>query len=88
MPGVKADLEECLTQLQQTGQISEFPLARDDISDQFKIPQKLYGREAEIETLLSAFKRIAEPEFQEKQAEKEQSEANRNDARWRLFRHW
>lgn len=67
--GLKADLEECLTQLQQTGQISEFPLARHDISDQFKIPQKLYGREAEIETLLSAFKRVAEPEFQEKQAE-------------------
>lgn len=67
--GLKADLEECLTQLQQTGQISEFPLARHDISDHFKIPQKLYGREAEIETLLSAFKRVAEPDLQQKQAE-------------------
>ncbi len=67
--GLKADLEECLTQLQQTRQISEFPLARHDISDRFKIPQKLYGREAEIETLLSAFKRVVGPALQEKQAE-------------------
>lgn len=66
--GIKADLEECLTQLQQTGQISEFPLARHDISDRFKIPQKLYGREAEKETLLSTFKRVAECGPQEKQA--------------------
>jgi PAS domain S-box-containing protein len=57
--GLQADLEECLTQLQQTGQISEFPLARHDISEQFKVPQKLYGREGEITTLLSAFNRVA-----------------------------
>lgn len=30
-----------------------------DISDKFAIPQKLYGREAEIETLLTAFDRVS-----------------------------
>ncbi|MEC4892496.1 MAG: serine/threonine-protein kinase PknK, partial [Oscillatoria sp. PMC 1051.18] len=58
--GLKADLEECWHQLQQNGKILDFPLARYDTSDRFTIPQKLYGREAEIETLLSAFQRIAE----------------------------
>src|SRR4028118_714358 len=57
--GVKADLEECLHQLQTSGNISDFPLASSDISDKFQIPQKLYGREAEVETLLAAFDRVA-----------------------------
>jgi serine/threonine protein kinase len=58
--GLKADLEECLHQLQQNSKILNFPLGRDDISDRFTIGQKLYGREAEIERLLSTFQRIAE----------------------------
>ncbi|HEY9611328.1 serine/threonine-protein kinase PknK, partial [Allocoleopsis sp.] len=59
--GIKADLESCLTQLQTNGEISEFPLASYDISDKFQIPQKLYGREAEVETLLAAFERLTSP---------------------------
>jgi serine/threonine protein kinase len=35
--GLKADLETCLHQLQANGQISEFPLARQDRSDKFQI---------------------------------------------------
>ena len=57
--GLKADLENCLFQLQTKGSISFFPLASSDISDKFQIPQKLYGREAEVETLLTAFERVA-----------------------------
>jgi serine/threonine protein kinase len=57
--GLKTDLENCLSQLQKTGNISCFWLASNDISDKFQIPQKLYGREAEIETLLTAFERVA-----------------------------
>ena len=57
--GVKVDLEECLNQLQTSGNISDFSLASSDISDKFQIPQKLYGREAEVETLLTAFERVA-----------------------------
>jgi len=64
--GLKSDLEECLTQLQTHGNISDFPLASQDISDKFQIPQKLYGREAEVETLLAAFERVTgSPELEE-----------------------
>ncbi len=58
--GLMADLEECLHQLQNTGQIEEFPLARQDISDKFQIPQKLYGRQTEIRTLIETFDRVNE----------------------------
>jgi PAS domain S-box-containing protein len=63
--GLKADLEECFAQLQQTEKIEEFPLARHDLTEKFQIPQKLYGREPEIEVLLSTFQRIVEPKKQE-----------------------
>ena len=57
--GIKADLEECLNQLQEKQIISSFPIANQDIDDKFKLPQKLYGREQEIATLLSAFERVS-----------------------------
>src|SRR4028119_438068 len=57
--GIIADLEECLEQLQATGTIADFDLAQKDITDKFQIPQKLYGREREIETLLAAFERVS-----------------------------
>ena len=56
--GLKADLEECLIQMQFLGEVLDFTLARQDISDKFQIPQKLYGREREIETLLTSFERV------------------------------
>ncbi len=59
--GIKADLEECLTQLQATGKISDFPLGRHDISDKFQIPEKLYGRQSEVEALIAAFERVSNP---------------------------
>lgn len=43
--GIKADLETCLHQLQSYNCIIDFDLGKDDISHQFNIPQKLYGRE-------------------------------------------
>lgn len=57
--GLKADLEECLFQLQTTGKIENFVPGRQDKSGHFLIPQKLYGREAEVATLMAAFKRVA-----------------------------
>jgi len=57
--GIIADLEECLEQLQAKGTIADFDLAQKDITDKFQIPQKLYGREREIETLLAAFQRVS-----------------------------
>jgi predicted ATPase/serine phosphatase RsbU (regulator of sigma subunit)/tRNA A-37 threonylcarbamoyl transferase component Bud32 len=59
--GLTADLENCLNQLQSRGNIPNFPLGSQDISDQFQIPQKLYGRESEIETLITAFERVSNP---------------------------
>ncbi|MCP4608258.1 MAG: AAA family ATPase, partial [Planctomycetes bacterium] len=53
--GLKADLEICLTQWQIDGKIDDFTPGQQDISDRFQIPQKLYGREQEIKTLLAAF---------------------------------
>jgi predicted ATPase/GAF domain-containing protein/tRNA A-37 threonylcarbamoyl transferase component Bud32 len=58
--GLKIDLEECYQQFQKTEQISEFPLAAHDIVEQLQIPQKLYGREIEIEQLLETFRRVTE----------------------------
>ncbi|MEJ6480830.1 AAA family ATPase [Nostoc punctiforme UO1] len=57
--GIKNDLEECLEQLQHTGAIESFLLGQQDISDKFHIPEKLYGREREVEMLLVAFERVA-----------------------------
>ena len=56
--GLKADLEICVQHLEETGKIATFSLGQQDSSDRFQIPQKLYGREEEIETLLAAFDRV------------------------------
>ncbi|MDT9184046.1 AAA family ATPase [Limnospira sp. PMC 289.06] len=56
--GIKYDLEQCLHQLQETGNIESFAIAQQDISDRFMIPEKLYGREAEVQQLLAAFDRV------------------------------
>ncbi|BAY12479.1 trifunctional serine/threonine-protein kinase/ATP-binding protein/sensor histidine kinase [Calothrix sp. NIES-2098] len=58
--GLKADLEECLFQLQTTGKIENFVPGRRDKSGNFLIPQKLYGREAEVAMLMAAFERVAD----------------------------
>ncbi|OQW95402.1 MAG: hypothetical protein BWK79_02585 [Beggiatoa sp. IS2] len=59
--GLKTDLEKCLQQWRTNGQIELFELAQCDFSGKFQIPQKLYGREQEINTLLQAFERISTP---------------------------
>ncbi len=56
--GLKDDLGNCLEQLQTTGRIKDFIIAGKDYSDRFQIPQKLYGREKEIKTLLNSFNRV------------------------------
>jgi predicted ATPase/serine phosphatase RsbU (regulator of sigma subunit) len=53
--GLKADLEACLASLRRSGGIDPFPLGRSDASGQLSIPQRLYGREAEITQLRQAF---------------------------------
>ena len=58
--GLKRDLEHCLHQWTQSQTIADFELGQQDISDRFLIPEKLYGRAVEINTLLAAFERVAD----------------------------
>jgi predicted ATPase/signal transduction histidine kinase len=56
--GLKYDLEACWQTYQKNGKFAYFELGSRDISDRFAIPEKLYGRETEVETLLAAFDRV------------------------------
>jgi PAS domain S-box-containing protein len=58
--GLKHDLEQCLHQLETIGEITPFKIGQRDLCDRFIIPEKLYGREAEVRELLDAFERVAE----------------------------
>src|SRR5580693_3739719 len=56
--GLVADLRRCLVEWQTHGRIDSFPLGAHDLSDRLLIPEKLYGREREVDTLLAAFDRV------------------------------
>jgi transcriptional regulator with GAF, ATPase, and Fis domain/predicted ATPase len=53
--GLERDLRRCLDDWEQRGAIGEFSVGEHDHSDRLLIPEKLYGREREVETLLGAF---------------------------------
>jgi PAS domain S-box-containing protein len=57
--GLESDLRRCLAEWQTQQRSDEFPLGKHDTPDRLLIPEKLYGRESEIETLLAAFDRLA-----------------------------
>ena len=56
--GTEADLRRSQTELETHGRIDAFPLGGHDQSDRLLIPEKLYGREREIDALLAAFERV------------------------------
>ena len=56
--GLEADLRRCLSEWREHGRIEPFPLGTNDSSDRLLIPEKLYGREREIDALLAAFDRV------------------------------
>ena len=56
--GLKYDLQRCW-ELWQQGNPIGFPLAERDLCDRFTIPERLYGREAEVMALLEAFNRVS-----------------------------
>src|SRR5262249_55230759 len=58
--GVTADLQCCLTDWEAHGRIDPFPLGLSDASSRLMVPERLYGREAEIAGLLAAFNRVVE----------------------------
>ncbi|MGC1951853.1 MAG: AAA family ATPase, partial [Gammaproteobacteria bacterium] len=63
--GLQADLAQCLSliehyqaQAKPVGEMDTFPLARQDIPDRLRIPERLYGREQAVDMLLSTFDRV------------------------------
>lgn len=58
--GLEHDLRRCLRDWEARGRIHDFPLGEDDTPDQLLVPETLYGRERELQTLLVAFNRIVE----------------------------
>jgi len=56
--GAASDLRHCLAEWERHHRIDEFPLGEQDTPGRLLIPEKLYGRASEIETLLTAFDRI------------------------------
>ncbi len=56
--GLEAELRRCLAEWESHGRIDPFPLGAHDSSDRLLIPEKLYGREREIDALLAAFDRV------------------------------
>jgi PAS domain S-box-containing protein len=56
--GVEGDLRRCLSQWESQGCIDDFIPGAHDTPDHLMIPEKLYGRDREVDTLLTAFDRI------------------------------
>ena len=58
--GVESDLRRCLSQWESQGRIDDFTPGAHDTPDRLMIPEKLYGRDREVNTLLTAFDRIVD----------------------------
>jgi PAS domain S-box-containing protein len=56
--GLESDLRRCLAEWEMQGHIHPFPLGAHDVPDRLLVPEKLYGREREIDVLLTAFDRV------------------------------
>ena len=57
--GLEADLRACLTSWETHRRIDAFPIGARDVPDRLLIPEKLYGRKAEVDALVAAFDRVA-----------------------------
>jgi PAS domain S-box-containing protein len=56
--GAESDFRRCLAAWETQRRIDEFPLGEHDAPDRLLIPEKLYGRAPEIDTLLASFERV------------------------------
>src|SRR6202035_1341112 len=64
--GAESDLRRCLAEWETQRRVDEFAIGEHDTPDRLMIPEKLYGRESEIEALVAAFDRVvagARPEL-------------------------
>ncbi|HSK04699.1 MAG TPA: protein kinase, partial [Kofleriaceae bacterium] len=52
--GLRHDLERCWRDWRELGVLAPFPLGERDVSEELRIPQALYGRQAERATLRAA----------------------------------
>ncbi|HLO88097.1 MAG TPA: AAA family ATPase [Nostocaceae cyanobacterium] len=57
--GIKHDLQVCQQLFISQKEIRDFSLGQKDKSDRFLIPEKLYGRATEVDSLLNAFERVS-----------------------------
>jgi predicted ATPase/signal transduction histidine kinase/ActR/RegA family two-component response regulator len=57
--GLINDVTYCLANRTDIRQLAGFEPGRNDFSDQFRIPQKLYGRKREIKALIASFERVS-----------------------------
>jgi PAS domain S-box-containing protein len=55
---LESDLRRCQTEWETQRRIDDFPLGQHDTPDRLLIPEKLYGRRQEVETLLASFDRV------------------------------
>lgn len=58
--GIVYDLSKCLESLRTSSVVEDFEVGMNDISNKFQIPQKLYGRDREIEKLNKIYEKVAE----------------------------
>ncbi|MBN3751663.1 AAA family ATPase [Paraburkholderia sp. Tr-20389] len=56
--GVEQDLRRCLAEWQRQHHVNAFPLGEHDTPDRLTIPEKLYGREREVDAMVAAFERV------------------------------
>jgi predicted ATPase/signal transduction histidine kinase len=56
--GVEHDLLQCLADWQLWHRVEGFPLGKHDTPHRLLIPEKLYGRERDVDTLVTAFDRM------------------------------
>ncbi|HQV00190.1 MAG TPA: serine/threonine-protein kinase PknK, partial [Bacteroidia bacterium] len=58
--GLKHDLAYCIRQIENGETHIDFKIGQHDVSGKFQIPQKLYGRDKEIDVLLKSFDAVSQ----------------------------
>jgi predicted ATPase/GAF domain-containing protein len=56
--GLRSDLDKVFYQITTTRRVRHFPLGQDDSSEQFTLPDRLYGRDDEIGLVVQAYERV------------------------------